>query len=115
MAAPSRKRYEASHPVISVRVTKQIYDQLQEARQNGQSYGDVLRVGLRIQKTNLQPLQEKIESLELENLKLDELVEKRSVRYPCYLCKRSLAVESEQEKEVCLQALRGRFHHSICK
>ena len=115
MAAPSRKRYEASHPVISVRVTKQIYDQLQEARQNGQSYGDVLRVGLRIQKTNLQPLQEKIESLELENLELDELVERRTIRYPCYVCNTPLEVESEQAKEVCRQALRGRFHHSTCK
>ncbi len=115
MVAPSRKRYEASHPVISVRVTKQIYDQLQEARQNGQSYGDVLRVGLRIQKTNLQPLQEKIETLELENIELEELVERRFVRYPCYVCKSLLTVESEQEKEVCRQALRGRFRHSTCK
>ena len=115
MTAPSRKRYEESHQVISVRVSKQIYDQLQEARQNGQSYGDVLRVGLGIQKNNLQPLQEKIESLELENMELEELVKKRSVRYPCYLCNRNLTVESEQEKEVCRQALRGRFHHSTCK
>ena len=115
MAAPSRKRYEASHPVISVRVTKQIYDRLQEARQNGQSYGDVLRVGLGIQKTNLQPLQEKIEILEPEILELVELVERRSVKYPCYVCNGTLIVESEQAKEVCSQALRGRFRHSTCK
>ena len=115
MAAPSRKRYEASHPVISVRVAKQIYDHLQEARQNGQSYGDVLRVGLGIQKNNLQPLQEKIEILELENMELEELAERRTIRYPCSVCNGTLVVESEQEKEVCRKALRGRFCHSTCK
>lgn len=115
MAAPSRKRYEATHPVISIRVTRQIYNQLQEARRSGQSYADILRAGLGIQKTNLQPLQEKIESLELENLELDESVERRTVSYPCYVCNRLLIVESEQEKEFCRQALRGRLRHRTCK
>ena len=105
MVAPSRKRYEASHPVISVRVAKQIYNQLQEARQNGQSYGDVLRVGLGIQKTNLQPLKEKIGSLELEYLDLDELVDKRTVTYPCGRCGILMKVQHDNEKEVCRQAL----------
>ena len=115
MAAPSRKRYEASHPVISARVTKQIYDQLQEARQNGQSYGDVLRVGLGIQKIDLHPLKEKIDSLEIGSLELEGLAERRTIRYPCSVCNGTMEVESELEKEVCRQALRGRFCHSTCK
>ncbi len=113
MAAPSRKRYEASHPVISVRVTKQIYDQLREARQNGQSYGDVLRVGLDIQKIDLQPLKEKIDTLESDIL---ELVDKRTVTYPCGRCGILIEAQQDNAKEVCRQALiKAGFHHSTCK
>ncbi len=113
MTAPSRKKYEASHPVISVRVTKQIYDQLQEARQNDQSYGDVLRVGLGIQKIDLQPLKKKIEILESDIL---ELVDKRIVTYPCGRCGILMEVQHDNEKEVCRQALiKTGFQHSTCK
>ena len=116
MVAPSRKRYEASHPVISVRVTKQIYDQLQEVRQNGQSYGDVLRVGLDIQKIDLQPLKEKIEILESDILELVELVDKRTVTYPCGRCGILIEAQQDNAKEVCRQALiKAGFHHSTCK
>ena len=116
MAAPSRKRYEASHPVISIRVNKQIFDRLQTLKRGGQSYADTLRIGLRIQETNLQPLKEKIESLESDILELVELVDKRTVTYPCGRCGILTKVQHDNEKEVCRQALiKAGFYHSTCK
>lgn len=111
----SRIRYEQSHPVIPIRVNQEVYDRLQELRGNGQSYGDTLRVGLGIQETNLQPLRDKINSLELENLELAELVERRTIRCPCYVCNKLLPIDSEQAKEACRKALKGRIRHITCK
>ncbi len=70
--------YEATHPVISIRVSQEIYDRLQELRRDGQSYGDILRIGLGIQEAETKPLIEAIEERELEVLKLEEKLEKLS-------------------------------------
>ena len=110
----ARSNYEATHPVLGVRVSQEIYDQLQERRRNGQSYGYILRLGLDKQQAYNEPLLKRVEELELEVLETEELLEKRTIKYPCYVCNRPLVVESEQEKEVCRQALRGRFRHRTC-
>ena len=115
MAAPSRKRYEASHPVISIRVSQEIYSQLQEARQDGQSYGGILRIGLQKQEVYNEPLLKKIEELELEGLQLEELMEQRTVIYPCARCGKPIQVQHDNEKQVCTQALiRAGFYHRTC-
>ena len=44
---PSRERYEKSHPTVTVRVTAELYEELQELRTTaGFSFGQVLRSGL---------------------------------------------------------------------
>jgi len=44
---PSRVRYEGSHPVLSVRVPKELADQLREIRrQSGKTLGDIIREAL---------------------------------------------------------------------
>lgn len=68
----ARSNYEATHPVLSVRVSQEIYDQLQERRRNGQSYSDILRLGLDKQQAYNAPLLKRIEELELRELQLDE-------------------------------------------
>ena len=48
---PSRQRYEQSHPVIAIRVDKALYDELKAIKESdGKSFGDILRLGLKIQK-----------------------------------------------------------------
>ena len=43
-APPSRLRYEESHPTVSVRVSRELYDDLGELRaKSGKSLGDILR------------------------------------------------------------------------
>ena len=47
---PSRLRYEKSHPVVSIRVDKAVYEKLNRLKtEAGKSYGDVVREGLGIQ------------------------------------------------------------------
>ena len=44
---PSRIRYEQRHPTISFRVSKELYERLQKAKQTeGKSYTDVIKRGL---------------------------------------------------------------------
>ena len=111
----AKTNYELTHPVISIRVSQQVYDELQNRRRNSQSYGDILRIGLDKQQAYDEPLMQRIEELEIESIKLEELIDRRTIGYPCYICDRPLTVESEQEKRVCIQALTGRFRHSTCK
>lgn len=112
---PSRIKYEKTHPVVTIRVSLDIYDRLQERRRNGQSYADILRIGVEKQEAYNAPLLKKIDELELEVLEAEETIERRTITYPCYVCNRLLKVESEEAKEVCRRALRGRFRHSTCK
>jgi predicted CopG family antitoxin len=71
-----RTRYELTHPVLSIRVSKEIYDELQERRRNGQSYADILRIGLGKQKVETEYWQKQVEELTLECLKLEEILER---------------------------------------
>ena len=76
---PSRIRYEKTHPNITVRVNQEIYERLQELRANGQSYGDILRIGLEKQEAYNAPLRERIYELELEILEQQELLSKHGL------------------------------------
>ena len=44
---PARARYEASHPVASARISRELHDQLRQLKHaSGLSMADVLRIGL---------------------------------------------------------------------
>ena len=48
---PSRIRYEQTHPVISIRVNKELYEKLKEIKEMGnKSFADILKEALGIQK-----------------------------------------------------------------
>ena len=111
---PSRIRYEQAHPVVPIRVTQEEYELLQKRSSEGQSYHDILRLGLDKQEAYNKLLLKKIEELEVEVLEAEELVEKRTIRVACYQCGRPVVVNSEEAKEVCRKALNGRLRHSRC-
>ena len=47
--SPSRQRYDAKNPVVSIRLTADLRDALDDLRSKGSvSIGDVLRAGLRL-------------------------------------------------------------------
>lgn len=48
---PSRKRYEESHPVIAIRVDRELYDKVKDIKEaNDISFADILKQGLGMQK-----------------------------------------------------------------
>ena len=52
---PSRIRYEQTHPTVSTRVDKELYDKLKEIKDTeGKSFADILKEALGIQKRSTQ-------------------------------------------------------------
>jgi ABC-type phosphate transport system auxiliary subunit len=76
-----RTKYELTHPVLSIRVSQELYDEIQERRRNGQSYGDILRIGLNKQKAENEHWQKDVEQLTLEILQLEQKLDKYKSQY----------------------------------
>jgi len=109
----ARSNYELTHPVLSIRVSQELNDEIQERRKNGQSYGDILRLGLGKQEVYNAPLLKRIEELEIEVLETEE---RCTVTYPCSRCGKPIQVQWDNEKEVCRDALiKAGFYHRTCK
>jgi len=52
--SPCRVRYEQSHPIVSVRINSELYDELKElGRTTGKSFADFLKDGAGITKTQV--------------------------------------------------------------
>jgi len=46
--SPSRQRYEDDHPVIAIRITRELYQRLDESRrERGMNWADLVRLGLK--------------------------------------------------------------------
>lgn len=71
-----RPNYELTHPVLSIRVDQETYNRLQERRRNGQSYGDILRIGLGKQEAAIKEWQKAVEELTLEAMQLEAELER---------------------------------------
>ena len=77
----ARSNYELTHPVLSIRVSQEIYDELQERRRTGQSYADILRIGLDKQEAAIKEWREAVEQLTLECIQLEDELDKYRSRY----------------------------------
>ena len=113
---PSRQRYEASHPTITARVSRELYDELQRLRDTaGLSYADVLRVGLDKAKVDtgkayLGGFDEGMEGgWELAQ-------EQYEVTYFCSSCRRRhMTITTEGEKEAAAQLMyKANWHSPEC-
>ena len=100
--APSRIRYEQSHPTVSCRVPVEIYERLQTVRKaEGKSFADILKIGL----GGIEPKMAKAQMAWKEGYRegCDEgyadAERVYEVTYACNVCKRTLAVTSQAEKE----------------
>ena len=66
---PSQLKYEKTHPVVSCRLTLDIYDRLQKARKAvGKTYTDILIIGL--EKTELLNTKQEINPAEYQRRKI---------------------------------------------
>lgn len=96
---PSRLRYEESHPVISFRTAKGIYDQLEEVREKtGQSWADLIKVALNLQKPVLTRKPDDRELKVAFEEGWEEAWKEYSMVFPCSKCGKDIIVDSENRQ-----------------
>ena len=99
---PSRIRYEQSHPIISCRVSREIYDRLVEAKEaEDKSFADILKIGLGKQEVQSKKILEaKTKGMDegyKQGYDAAELLYK--VTYKCRKCGQAVEVTSEAGKK----------------
>ena len=100
--APSRVRYEQSHPTVSCRIPRDIYDKLRAVIDaEGKSFADVLKIGLGILEVQAKEEGEVRKKGHAEGYKKGyaEAARLYMVTYPCRICGKTLMVTSGDEKE----------------
>ena len=104
---PSRIRYEQSHPTVSVRVRRELYDQLKDLREHsGKSVGDILREALKEQA----PSTKRAHQLGYAAAKREF-----AVSYKCSVCGGNLMVNSLEEKQAIARYMREHgWGHGAC-
>ena len=123
--APSRQRYEANNPVISIRIPKELHQKLIEVRQTTrQSWTDLLRVGLRLQAPVLAPRKPSQKELDEEyeegftigyEMGEEETKAAYMVTYRCSVCSKPIEAASDGEKQAMAQYMtEHRWGHGKC-
>lgn len=93
---PSRVRYEAANPAVTVRISLELRDELARLRdEHGLSLGDVLRIGLDKAKPALDAAQQRGEKKGYQKGKREY-----AVTYWCARCRqRHMTISTAEEKE----------------
>ncbi len=104
---PSRIRYDAEHPTESVRVTRELYNQLDDLREkSGKSLGDILREAVKVQT----PMTEKAYASGYQDAR-----RKYAVVYQCAVCGEDITITSEKEKQSAAgHMMEDEWRHSTC-
>lgn len=119
---PSRLRYEEGHPTVSCRVSLDIYQRLDEARnREGKSLADFLKIGLGMIEVQAKKEAEVRKQASAEGYarghKEGYAEARRLYRatYPCGVCGQSLEVTTEAEKEAVKKFMPERgWGHAEC-
>ena len=124
---PSRVRYEQSHPTVSARVDRELYDRLTEVRElEGKSFADMLREAYGVQEVAAEGafLSGRDEGFSLgrkEGYDAGLADGKKAAReqylisYKCYKCGGWLGVDSESQKAAAREAMEERgWAHKNC-
>jgi flagellar biosynthesis/type III secretory pathway protein FliH len=107
---PSLVRYEASHPTVSCRVPKEIYEQLQALREKGHSFTDILKMGLRLAAPKLKRAYQRGYQ---DGYKAAE--ETYKVTYNCIVCGQPLVILTREAKEAVNRYMREHgWGHTEC-
>jgi len=105
--SPSKIRYNQSHPTVSVRVPRSLYDQLEELRETtGKTLGDIFReaVGKQAPATG--------EAYKRGYRKAQEIF---TVAYRCTVCSGIIVVKTKEEKQAIARHMREQgWRHSDC-
>jgi predicted transcriptional regulator len=104
---PAKIRYNQTHPTVSIRVSKDLYDLLKELREkSGKSLGDILREALGKQAPTAQ------KAFDRGYAKARETFQ---VTYACSVCGKLMQVTSADEKQAIAGYMRENgWHHVNC-
>ena len=115
---PSRVKYEYSHPTVSFRVSKELYDRLQAVKEaEGKSITDVLKVGLSLLEVKVSKEKEAKKQGYEEGFEkgYKEAESLYKVTFPCSICGKTLTVTGKKEKEAVRRYMREhRWGHVEC-
>jgi hypothetical protein len=111
---PSRIKYEQSHPTVSCRIPKVIYERLKESCKNDKkSMADILKIGLG-------SVEERTGKGEAEYAKgykagYQEAERTFKITYRCSVCGEEIAITSDEEKKEAAEYMeKERWGHSAC-
>ncbi|MFC1983655.1 ribbon-helix-helix domain-containing protein [Chloroflexota bacterium] len=104
---PAKKRYDDTHPVVSVRVDLPLKQKLEEIKKmSGKSVGDILREAVKVQ------------SLSVKNaftLGKNKAKSTYGVSYKCFRCGGTKWVETLEERKAAAQYMRDNgWGHRNC-
>ncbi|MDP3061807.1 MAG: hypothetical protein Q8O40_01145 [Chloroflexota bacterium] len=111
---PSRERYEESHPTVSCRVPRDVYERMEELRNSeDMSFADILKVGL----GKLEPkAQQTAKARKIGYGEgYDDAASRFRVTYPCNVCGKPIAVQSDEAKQLIASFMnREGWGHGAC-
>lgn len=115
---PSRVRYEQSHPTVSCRVSKEMYDRLTLAKQaEGKSFAAILKLGLGIIEEGVKKQVEVRKKGWNEGYKKGyaDAMNRYKVTYHCAKCGQLMEVQHPNEKQAIDEYMKEKgWFHSEC-
>ena len=110
---PSRIKYEESHPKVSCRVPKEIYNSLQDIKKReGQSLTTIMKVGLGILESKAKKEDQAYSKGYEEGYRKAELEFK--VTYHCSVCGKTMALHSKEAKQAVSEYMGANWGHTEC-
>lgn len=116
--APSRIKYEESHPTVSCRVSRDIYDRLVETKKvEDKSFADILKIGLQIQEVQAKKVGKAKKQGWDEGYKKGyaDATLRYKVTYHCSKCRQIMEVQYPNEKKAIDELMeRAGWAHPEC-
>ncbi len=115
---PSRIRYEQSHPTVSCRLPRAIYDRLMQAKEvESKSFADILKIGLGVQEVQARKVREAKKRGYNEGYQKGyaEATVRFKVTYRCSKCGGELVVSTDDEKKAIAKYMQEHdWRHGEC-
>ena len=104
---PAKIKYDKSHPIISIRVSEDLKEQLDEINEvSGKSVGDILREAVGVQSKSVK---------NAWNRGYGSAKGNYGVRYKCSVCGGDMIIDTADEKKAAAKFMREHgWKHSNC-
>ena len=104
---PTKIKYDKKHPIVSIRVTQELKNQLDEIKEmSDKSVGDVLREAVGVQKLS-------VKSAFMQGY--NKAKKTYGIWYKCSVCGGDILLESDEEQKAAAKYMREHgWHHGKC-